>query len=1000
MEGMRRLLGRDAEMHVITDAIDAAAPLVFVLGDAGIGKSRLVGNVAEAARERGFVVLAGACVSLTAKLPLLPFVQALGGMNEASAATALGRLAPSMAVAASTLMPRVPFAPSGGLDGEVARGDGGGWERERLVLSVAALLTPPVRTKPTLVVIEDLHWADPFTLDLLTYLVAGTRTGATFLVTVRTDQRPMDAAVLEAVGELQRLDAVVTVELGPLSADLVGMQAEDVLGRPAPPELVAELVELGGGNPFFTEQLCRAADTDGSGGQLARDSRTLPPQLSGLLQSRIRRLAEPSRRALLILGVAGIPLSAEQLATAADLTAQGTAEVVRELSDAALLRTVAKVRLAPRHALLATAVAETTDPVTMTWAHARLGALFDAIGDRTHAVAAAGHWAAAGREREELHATLIAAPVAEEMADFALAARLWTRAFILAQQYPERAAEDGSSTLEAAVCAVQALNWAGQTEEAMVLAEDALARLTPVEETLLGGTLLMWVGRFRTIRNRSAGATMLQEAVRVLSTFEPSPALVKSLSYLARTEDRWGRTELAFELAEQAVSRGEHCGSPHAEAEATVTLGLVLIRRGRVDAAIEQTQRLVARPDIAVNVRAQCLLAVFESDLLLQTSRLEQARAVAWAAFELLLREGYGTVFDASVLRYNAAEADLEMGRTGRVMELVEAVTTGCAPAFHTTGDHLLRALADLNAGNLDQALERIEKVSAVSRATDSTEDIRLTAQGAATILRWARHPGRALDSVMTDLQLLVGTDQHARSSELLTVGAAAAADLLAEAHARADNPGTARAERALDSLVRLADAIQPSPFEPLLDGGREQADQHQWQAELSRAAGASEPELWRSAALQWEAQSRPHRAAYCWWRLAQGHVDRGEPRSAIATALQRAYELSAEMQPVRAAVEEIALRAHLKLTTRPEPRGTNLLELPVALTERELEVLRHVAAGRSNAQIADDLFISPKTVSVHVSNLMRKIGVDNRVQAAAWADSVGVLDGPSADLI
>ena len=97
---------------------------------------------------------------------------------------------------------------------------------------------------------------------------------------------------------------------------------------------------------------------------------------------------------------------------------------------------------------------------------------------------------------------------------------------------------------------------------------------------------------------------------------------------------------------------------------------------------------------------------------------------------------------------------------------------------------------------------------------------------------------------------------------------------------------------------------------------------------------------------------------------------------------------------------KRLPCRAHLKLTTRPEPRGTNLLELPVALTERELEVLRHVAAGRSNAQIADDLFISPKTVSVHVSNLMRKIGVDNRVQAAAWADSVGVLDGPSAELI
>ena len=148
-------------------------------------------------------------------------------------------------------------------------------------------------------------------------------------------------------------------------------------------------------------------------------------------------------------------------------------------------------------------------------------------------------------------------------------------------------------------------------------------------------------------------------------------------------------------------------------------------------------------------------------------------------------------------------------------------------------------------------------------------------------------------------------------------------------------------------------------------------------------------------AAQQWEEQLRAHRAAYCWWRLAQAQVDRGDATLTIAAALQRAHELSAEMKPQRAAVEEIALRAHVRLTTRPAQRSDpTQLDLPVALTAREQEILRHVAAGRSNAQIAHDLFISPKTVSVHVSNLLRKIGVDNRIQAAAWAERVGALDG------
>jgi DNA-binding NarL/FixJ family response regulator len=98
-------------------------------------------------------------------------------------------------------------------------------------------------------------------------------------------------------------------------------------------------------------------------------------------------------------------------------------------------------------------------------------------------------------------------------------------------------------------------------------------------------------------------------------------------------------------------------------------------------------------------------------------------------------------------------------------------------------------------------------------------------------------------------------------------------------------------------------------------------------------------------------------------------------------------------MQPLRGAIIEIAGPSHISLTTRPVAAPRRTLSPPVPLTERELEVLSHIAAGRSNGQIAADLFISPKTVSVHVSNLLRKIGVENRVQAAAWAEQVGVLD-------
>ena len=399
MTGVVRMLGRDDELRVIMDAMEAAAPLVLVVGDAGIGKSRLVATAVENARDQGVLALVGGCVSLSGKLPLLPFVQALAGMDDTVALPLLGRISPPLRHALAVLMPGRVVETSVGLESPRASVERpGAWERERLVLAVAALLSPPARTLPTVVVIEDLHWADPFTLDLLTYLVAGTRTGATLVATLRTDQRPMPPVVVGAIAELQRLEGTVTVELGPLPTDVIAQQAEELLGPAGSPRLVADLVQLGGGNPFFTEQLCRQASITGSA-ESRSVAGTLPAQLSAFLQSRVRWLTEPARRALLVLAVAGTPLSAAELATAAELSERDAADVVRELSDAALLAPAETTHVAPRHALLAAAVTEAADPVTLAWAHARLGSLLDSTGNPARAVASAGHWAAAGRER-------------------------------------------------------------------------------------------------------------------------------------------------------------------------------------------------------------------------------------------------------------------------------------------------------------------------------------------------------------------------------------------------------------------------------------------------------------------------------------------------------------------------------------------------------------------------------------------------------------------------
>ncbi len=163
--------------------------------------------------------------------------------------------------------------------------------------------------------------------------------------------------------------------------------------------------------------------------------------------------------------------------------------------------------------------------------------------------------------------------------------------------------------------------------------------------------------------------------------------------------------------------------------------------------------------------------------------------------------------------------------------------------------------------------------------------------------------------------------------------------------------------------------------------------------AELGRAEGRTDTTTWLSAAQEWTGLGRPHRAGYCWWRLGQALLDSGVERSEVRDALQRAFDAADGHVPLRNAVTELADRARIRLVrSHDNETGGPTPELPVRLTEQETKVLRLVAVGMTNAEIGTELFISPKTVSVHVSNLLRKLEVRSRVQAAAWADQVGLV--------
>ena len=175
-------------------------------------------------------------------------------------------------------------------------------------------------------------------------------------------------------------------------------------------------------------------------------------------------------------------------------------------------------------------------------------------------------------------------------------------------------------------------------------------------------------------------------------------------------------------------------------------------------------------------------------------------------------------------------------------------------------------------------------------------------------------------------------------------------------------------------------------------------AERATWDAERTRLAGPSDPAAWDRAAKAWQDLGCPHRAGYAWWRQAEAQLDAGQPAAAAAAALRAAAAAADGHAPLLAQIRapgrtgpDPAAGTAGRRRPRPAPGQA---PAPYGLTDRELTVLRLLAAGRTNAQIGAELYISPRTASVHVSNILRKLGVSSRVQAAALAERAGLL-GP-----
>jgi ATP/maltotriose-dependent transcriptional regulator MalT len=987
-----RFVGRTQELarlrELLARAVDGESLLTLIGGEAGVGKTRLADQLARAASERGVRVLRGGCVPLGEDgLPFAPVTEALRGLARELDPAELEAVAGPANADLGRLVPDILWSAEAVAGGAVT-GAGQGRLFE-LLLGVVERLAAK---SPLLWVMEDLHWADRSTRDLVAFLAAYLRSVPLLLVlTFRSDELHRLHPLRGLLGELARNRRAERLQLARFTRAELAEQLAGLLGADPPARLVADVYARSEGNPFFSEELVLAGEAAGPRG--------LPPSLQEVLLTRVVRLGRGTQRLLGVAAAAGPGVAQPVLAAVTGMPEPALLDGLREAVDQqVLVPEPGGDGYLFRHALVAEAVYGDLLPGERVHLHTALaGALESGLqtGETpaTQAARIAHHWWAAGDQPRALTASIEAAAAGEQVYAFAEAQLQLERVLALWERVPDaegRAGMDRASLLSR--CA-EAAYGAGDPARAAQLVRQALPLVDQAGQPARAGLLHEQLARcLRRLGDPGALAAQ-QEAVRLVG---PAPSLERArvLGSLAQLLVLVARFDEARRLAGEAVGIAARTDARAEEAAARTALGGALVHLGDVDSGLAELEAAVrlARQAGAVVVLLRAVLN--HSDMLLTAGRLEEAAAAALNGIQQARRLGL-TAFFGPDLACNAAQALVALGRwdqaeqvsrDGLALVELDRVAASTGPADLS----LARAALELGRGDLDSAEARLEAVQrGLPPPIAEAQKAGPLFCGLAELALWRGALERARKLVAQAVPQVEADPRYAAPLYALGLRIEADHDELVRAlhpGERAGDDGTAAA------LLQRLDHAAAGPAVGIPEPAAWRATAL---AEHTRQQGRSDPAAWAAAVTAWGRLDQPYRVAYACFRQAEALMATGD-RDAATTALRRAAAITGRLgaRPLDGEVRALARRARLALAPLPEAAPEVSAPTPaerLGLTPREAEVLALVAAGRSNQQIAQALFISPKTASVHVSNILAKLQVHTRVEAAAIAHRLGL---------
>ena len=822
-------------------------------------------------------------------------------------------------------------------------------QRLKAVRQWADALAPSGSATATTLVIDDLQWADETTCDFLVYLACtASRRGLSLVLTLRDDETPRLDRVEQAVSELTRLPGASCVELQRLDreetrelvAALTGSDAVDV-------EAWYEQTQ---GNPYLL-------------GELVKDPGSR--RVKDVLLSRVRSLGPDATELVGLAAIFGLWVPDQQLCRASGFSARQYGAAVREAVTTGVL-VVDGADYAFRHSLMCEAVLAQLLPFERRDLHQRAAeALAEAAPDDVVTAAAVSmHFTEAGMPAQAAEWGLRAARTARGRGAFAESWGYYQRAMDFGGRPP---------SLELALEAAGTARLAGDPAAAAAVLEKALAggagnpaeRATALER--LG--LFLWEAG-QPARSRAA----YLEAEQGLGS-DVTAVHAQVWGALGRAALIMAEFDEAIRMADRAVAAARAHGTPWVLADALITRGTAAAITGG-PGGLDTLREGVA---LARTVEDRGVLCRAYANLILSyefTDRPAQACDAALEGLALLPEYGLELAVGAA-LACNATNMLVRRGHYEKCAAVFADLLDGRTVRGQGLHLHIERAELRLRMGDPVGARASLAAAAPLSEADEPAVVAALAAATAELLAQEGDRDG-CLRTAEDALRRLAGTQDRRFRTELLSIAL----------RNEADRPGLpsrrdSTTRERLDRFAAELDALAPQEDDDL-----DQTAHHRTaRNELARAEGSATAEDWTEAVRLWRAAQRPREEAYCLLRAAECHVD-DKRREKAAAAAQEARDIALRLGATPIVSDVDALVSRTRLSAAPAPR-TPVDDRPYGLTEREYEVLTLLGTGATNREIARKLFISDRTVGVHVSRVLHKLQVTNRAQAAALAAKV-----------